>query len=82
MVAGRCSTSQDSIVVYRGGQHHATPPVTATALRSYSRQTPHNVAYDGVCYTINTRYEFAAVSDYTHPKHCKTCVMVVYDTSI
>ena len=47
--------------------------------RSLERVLPHNVTYDGLCYTINTRYEDAAISDYTHPKHCKTCVMYVYE---
>lgn len=40
---------------------------------------PHNTAAGGVCYTINTRYEFAAISDYTHAKHAKTCIMAVYE---
>ena len=44
------------------------------------REIPYNTAYGGVCYTINTRYEDAAVSDYTHAKHAKTCIMVVFET--
>lgn len=44
------------------------------------REMPYNTAYGGVCYTINTRYEDAAVSDYTHAKHAKTCIMVVFET--
>ena len=44
------------------------------------RIRPHNTASGGVCYTLNTRYEDAAVSDYTHAKHAKTCVMVTYET--
>lgn len=43
------------------------------------RIIPHNTASGKVCYTINTRYEDAAISDYTHPKHAKTCVMYVYE---
>jgi hypothetical protein len=33
-----------------------------------------------MCYTLNTRYEDAAISDYTHGKHAKTCVRYVYET--
>ena len=43
------------------------------------RHEPCNTASGGVCYTLNTRYEEAAISDYTQAKHAKTCVMVVYD---
>lgn len=82
IVLGRVSGSQDSVVVDRGGWHHATPQDTATARKSWSlsRINPHNTTYDGLCYTLNTRYEFAAISDYTHAKHCKTCVMYVVET--
>ena len=45
-----------------------------------SRIVPYNTAVSGVAYTINTRYDLAAISDYTHDKHCKTCVMYVYET--
>ena len=38
---------------------------------------PHNTDKDGCCYTLNTRYENAAISDYTWGKHCKTCVMII-----
>lgn len=41
------------------------------------RVKPHNTDKDGCCYTLNTRYENAAVSDYTWGKHCKTCVMII-----
>lgn len=43
----------------------------------FSRVVGHNTAEGGVAYTLNTRYEFAAISDYTHAKHAKTCVMCV-----
>ena len=42
--------------------------------------SPYNTAAGGVCYTLNTRYEDAAVGDYTCPRHCKTCVMYVYES--
>ena len=82
VVLGRVSSSQDSVVASRGGWHHVTPQDTATARRLLllSRVRPHNTTYDNLCYTINTRYEFAAISDYTHAKHCKTCVMYFYET--
>lgn len=82
IVLGKVSTSQDGTIVSGGGQRHATRQVTATARRlpSLSRIRPHNTASGGLCYTLNTRYEFAAISDYTHAKHCKTCVMYIYET--
>ena len=45
-----------------------------------ARIKPHNTSVDDLCYTLNTRYEDAAISDYTHAKHCKTCVMYIYET--
>ena len=43
------------------------------------RISSYNTAAGGVCYTLNTRYDDAAVSDFTHAKHAKTCVMYVYE---
>lgn len=50
-----------------------------TSRISLSVVKPHNTAVGGVCYTLNTRYEDAAVGDYTCPRHCKTCVMYIYE---
>ena len=50
------------------------------SLEMRNEQYPHNTAQGGVCYTLNTRYEDAAVSDYTHAKHAKTCVMAVHES--
>ena len=82
VILGKTSTSQDGTIVSGGGYLPVTQQVTATARRSpsLSRIRPHNTANGGLCYTLNTRYEFAAISDYTHAKHCKTCVMYIYET--
>ena len=82
IVLGKVSTSQDGTIVSGGGQRHATQRVTATAQRlpSLSRIRPHNTASGGLCYTLNTRYEFAGIKDLVTPKHCKTCVMYIYET--
>lgn len=74
-IVGKVSSSQDAVVVNRGGYRHATLLDTATARKCSWCAKPHNTDNDGCCYTLNTRYEFAAISDYTHGKHCKTCVM-------
>lgn len=79
-IAGSVSTSQDGIVVKRGGYHLATPQDTATARRYYGYSRPHNTTFDGLCYTLNTRYEDAGINDMCTAKHCKTCVMFVYET--
>ena len=82
VVLGSVSTSQDGTIVSGGGYLPATQQVTATARRSpsLSRIRPHNTANGGLCYTLNTRYEFAGIKDLVTPKHCKTCVMYVYET--
>ena len=81
IVLGKVSTSQDGTIVSFGGQRHATQ-ATATVRRlpSLSRIRPHNTASGGLCYTLNTRYEFAGIKDLVTPKHCKTCVMYIYET--
>lgn len=48
---------------------------------SLSRIKPQNVCRGGVACTINTRYENAAIKDYTSLKHFpKTAVCYVYET--
>ncbi len=83
IVLGKVSTSQDGTIVFGGGGYlPVTQRVTATAQRlpSLSRIRPHNTASGGLCYTLNTRYEFAGIKDLVTPKHCKTCVMYIYET--
>ena len=80
-IVGTLSSSQDSVVVIGGGALPVTRQDMATAQKSLllSRVKPYNTALEGCCYTINTRYENAAISDYTWGKHCKTCVMYIYE---
>lgn len=47
---------------------------------SLSRIKPQNVCSGGVACTINTRYENAAIKDYTTLRHFpKTCVVYVFE---
>lgn len=83
IVAGRISSSQDGIVVMGGAFPHAIRQDTETArkLWSLSRVKPQNVCSGGVACTLNTRYENAAIYDYTTLKHFpKTCVLYVFET--
>lgn len=79
MIAGSVSDSQDGIVVKQGGCPHALLPDMATVRKCWSSQKPFNVAKGCVSYTINTRYDFAGIKDFTSTKHCKTCVIVIYE---
>ena len=45
-----------------------------------SRIKPQNVCHGGVAYTLNTRYENAAIKDYVTLAHYpKTCVLYVFE---
>ena len=83
IVAGKVSSSQDGIVVRGGGFPHAIRQGTVTARKYWllSRIKPQNVCNGGVACTLNTRYENAAIRDYTTLKHFpKTCCLYIYET--
>ena len=52
-----------------------------TLKTSLSAVRLQNVCEGGVCCTLNTRYEDAAIKDYISLRHYpKTCVMYVYES--
>lgn len=82
VVEGRVNTSQDGIVVNRGGYARASSQVMGIARKSWSlsRIRPLNTCNGDVCCTLNTRYEDAAIKDYISLSHFpKTCWMYVYE---
>lgn len=83
LIEGRCNSSQDGIIVNRGGYAPALSSDTATVRRllQLSRIRAQNVCSGGVACTLNTRYEDAAIKDYITLKHYpKTACIYIYET--
>lgn len=55
--------------------------LSVMTLRISSYRKVQNVCDGGVCCTLNTRYEDAAIRDYVTLRHFpKTCIMNIYET--